>query len=203
MHGKKYSNDKLYKIIKQNKKCCSAVVLTGGEPTLQDQGCEGILRMAKDAGYKTMLNTNGSQPMVILDLTEKNLIDKIAMDVKAPFFTLEYQEMTGTKDPWLHTTIVNTIHLINKLDVDLELRTTAVKDTYSYGKHLYSLIDQISTLTTEWHLQQFDDTDCLDKSLKGKVPTREELLPFAQYAKSKGIPKVVLKTKLGGYEEIV
>jgi pyruvate formate lyase activating enzyme len=202
MHGKKYSNDKLYKIIRQNKTCCDAVVLTGGEPTLQDQGCEGILRMAKDAGYKTMLNTNGSQPMVILDLVEKGLVDKIAMDVKAPLFTLEYQEMTGTKDAWLHTTIANTLHLINKLDIPIELRTTAVKDTYSYEKYLYKLIEHIAPLTSEWHLQQFDDADCLDKSLKGKVPTREELLPFAQYAKSKGIKKVVLKTKLGGYEEI-
>jgi pyruvate formate lyase activating enzyme len=202
MHGKHYSTKQLEKLVKQNKKCCDAIVLSGGEPTLQDQTCIELFEIARKYELTTMLNTNLTQPMVILDLVERGLVDKIAADVKAPLHSLEYAETCGIKDAYLYSSIACTLQLIKKLDVDIELRTTSMKDSYSYGKYLYKLIDQITPLTSEWHLQQLDDTNTLDPKCKGRVPTREELLPYAQYAKFKGIPKVVLKTKLGGYEEI-
>ena len=202
MHGKHYSSAELEKIVKQNKVCCDSIVLTGGEPTLQDQSCEEIFTLAKKYGYSTMLNTNGSQIMVIMDLVEKGLVDKIAMDVKAPLFVLEYQEMCGIKDDLLNQIIRNNLNIINKMGIPLELRTTVVGGTYSDEPHIYKLIDHISKLTNEYHLQQFEDDHCLDPKLKGKIVSREKLIEFAKYAKMKGIKKVVVKTKMKGYEEI-
>jgi pyruvate formate lyase activating enzyme len=202
MHGKHYNVKQLEKIVKQNKTCCDAVVLTGGEPTLQDTGCEDVFKIAREYKLATMLNTNGVNTSAILRLIEQNLVDKIAMDVKAPLNVLDYQEQCGVKDRYLSANIANTLHLINKLEVPLELRTTVVGGTYSDEPHIYKLIDDIAKLTSEYHLQEFQDDNILDPKLRGKIVGREKLLEFAHYAKSKGIKKVIVKTKLNGYEEI-
>jgi len=61
-----------------------AVVLCGGEPTLEN-GLESFLKRIKDeTGLKIKLDTNGSNPSVLEDLLEKDLIDYVAMDVKGP-----------------------------------------------------------------------------------------------------------------------
>ncbi len=61
----------------------SAVVISGGEPTLQ-QNLEAFILSVRTFGYKVKLDTNGSKPQVLLSLLNKNLLDYIAMDVKAP-----------------------------------------------------------------------------------------------------------------------
>ena len=61
----------------------SAVVISGGEPTLQ-QNLEAFILRVKTLGYKGKLDTNGTKPQVLLTLLGKNLLDYIAMDVKAP-----------------------------------------------------------------------------------------------------------------------
>ena len=61
----------------------SAVVISGGEPTLQ-QNLEAFILRVRAFGYKIKLDTNGTKPQVLLSLLGKNLVDYIAMDVKAP-----------------------------------------------------------------------------------------------------------------------
>ena len=60
-----------------------AVVISGGEPTLQ-QNLEAFILRVRAFGYKIKLDTNGTKPQVLLSLLGKNLVDYIAMDVKAP-----------------------------------------------------------------------------------------------------------------------
>ena len=59
-----------------------SVVLSGGEPTLQ-KGLIAFCRRIKKAGYLVKLDTNGSRPHVIKRLIEEELIDFVAMDIKA------------------------------------------------------------------------------------------------------------------------
>ena len=61
----------------------TAVVISGGEPTLQ-QNLEAFLLRVRALGYKIKLDTNGSKPQVLQTLLGKGLIDYVAMDVKAP-----------------------------------------------------------------------------------------------------------------------
>ncbi len=69
----------------------SAVVISGGEPTLQ-QNLEAFILRVRTFGYKVKLDTNGTKPQVLLSLLNKSLIDYIAMDVKAP--AERYDEIT-------------------------------------------------------------------------------------------------------------
>lgn len=59
------------------------VVVTGGEPTLQD-GLAGFLEEVKALGLAVKLDTNGSRPEVVENLLADGLLDYVAMDVKAP-----------------------------------------------------------------------------------------------------------------------
>lgn len=59
------------------------IVLGGGEPTLQPDLAE-FVRKLKEKGLAVKLDTNGSNPEVLKKLREENLIDYVAMDVKAP-----------------------------------------------------------------------------------------------------------------------
>jgi len=60
-----------------------AVVISGGEPTLQ-QNLEPFVQRVREMGYRVKLDTNGTKPGVIQSLLSKNLLDYVAMDVKAP-----------------------------------------------------------------------------------------------------------------------
>lgn len=61
----------------------SAVVISGGEPTLQ-QNLSEFIRTVRSLHYLVKLDTNGSKPEVLRTLLREKLLDYIAMDVKAP-----------------------------------------------------------------------------------------------------------------------
>lgn len=60
------------------------LVVSGGEPTIQPDLPE-FLGQVKMLGFKVKLDTNGSRPDMLAALIHANLLDYIAMDVKAPF----------------------------------------------------------------------------------------------------------------------
>lgn len=66
----------------RRRRLLEGVVITGGEPTLQDD-LEGFCAMLKSLGYAIKLDTNGSRPDVLRHLLRLNLPDYVAMDVKA------------------------------------------------------------------------------------------------------------------------
>ena len=70
------------------------VVISGGEPTLQ-AGLPDLLQAIKQLGFKTKLDTNGSQPAVLADLIRRGLLDMVAMDWKAPLTELDYRRASG------------------------------------------------------------------------------------------------------------
>lgn len=59
------------------------VVLSGGECTLYNDLILFCLSI-KEMGYKIKIDTNGMRPDVIRQLLEKNLLDYVALDYKAP-----------------------------------------------------------------------------------------------------------------------
>jgi pyruvate formate lyase activating enzyme len=59
------------------------VVVTGGEPTLA-RGIVELCRRIKALGYPLKIDTNGSRPRVLGELLDRQLVDFVAMDIKAP-----------------------------------------------------------------------------------------------------------------------
>jgi len=59
------------------------VIVSGGEPTLEEKIEEG-LKFIKKEGFSVRLDTNGTNPKKLEKLIENRLIDGVALDVKIP-----------------------------------------------------------------------------------------------------------------------
>lgn len=108
--------------LKQRRGLLEAVVITGGEPTLQDdlfQLCERF----KQLDYAVKIDTNGSRPHVLEALMQRRLVDYVAMDIKtAP---ARYDLLAPlTVRPEL---IEHSIQMIMAQAPDYEFRTTCLK----------------------------------------------------------------------------
>lgn len=107
-----------FKYLKKNKKMLDGVAITGGEPCLNKDiipFCEKI----KEYGYDIKIDTNGSNPKILKELINKNLISYIAMDIKAP---LDKYHLVGYKKDT--SIIVETIELIKASGIKHEFRCT-------------------------------------------------------------------------------
>jgi len=60
-----------------------AVCLTGGEPLLQEN-IEDLIRVVRERGLLVKLDTNGSLADRLENLLAAGLLDRVAMDIKAP-----------------------------------------------------------------------------------------------------------------------
>lgn len=96
-----------------------AVVISGGEPTLQEDLIE-FIRNVKALGFKVKLDTNGTRPKVMEKLIKSGMVDFIAMDIKAPHE--KYQSVCGAPIPV--DSISKSIQLIMESGIDYEFRTT-------------------------------------------------------------------------------
>jgi len=82
-HDPYQKEDEVFAFLQRRRKFLDGVVVTGGEPTLQPD-LEGFIEKVKDMGFLVKLDTNGTRPEVLKKLFDKNLVDYVAMDVKAP-----------------------------------------------------------------------------------------------------------------------
>ena len=71
----------IYRFIENRKGFLDGVVISGGEPTLQEDLFD-LCRRIKNMGFPVKLDTNGSRPRVIKRLIDEGLVDYIAMDLK-------------------------------------------------------------------------------------------------------------------------
>jgi pyruvate formate lyase activating enzyme len=97
------------------------VVVTGGEPTLH-QGLPLLLAAIKELGFKVKLDSNGHRPWVLKDLINQDLIDMVAMDVKAPLEPLAYRRAAGRTVEL--DRIQTSIEFLKTSDIDHQFRST-------------------------------------------------------------------------------
>lgn len=95
------------------------VVLSGGEATTWP----GLVRFAarvKAMGFAVKLDTNGLRPDVVMRLLEGRLVDRIALDYKAP--PARFRQVTATT---AYSRFSTTLELLcGQSDVPFEVRTT-------------------------------------------------------------------------------
>ncbi len=96
------------------------VCVTGGEPLLRPD-LPALLRQIRALGYKTKLDTNGTQPDRLGRILDDGLADYVAMDVKNS--PARYAETVGRPDFDL-TPIRESVRLLLEGRTDYEFRTT-------------------------------------------------------------------------------
>lgn len=154
--------ESIFSFLKKRKGLLQGVVLTGGEPLLQ-KDIEDFIKKIKKLGYAVKLDTNGSFPDRLEKLIQKNLIDYVAMDIKA---SLEnYPQATGVKVNIEN--IKKSIELIKALE-NYEFRTTAVPGIVDEKE--IRKIGKLAKGAKKFVLQQFEPRNTLDKSYEKKKP---------------------------------
>jgi len=149
------------------------VVLCGGEPTME-KGLESFLHTIKEMGFDIKLDTNGNNPKVLNQLNNKNLLDYIAMDVKAPKHL--YGQVTGRKN---NTDIIiknveNSMKFLSdSFNGNYEFRTTIVP-VIKNGKIDYLNKKEIEDIAT-W-IVQITGKDNHNYFLQAFVPRKGQLI---------------------------
>ncbi len=117
-----YSEEEILFYLEKRKNCLEGLVITGGEPTLQPDLKDFIIKV-RAFGYKIKLDTNGTNPDMVKQLIQENLVDFIAMDIKAPFD--KYALVCG---PVNTDKVKETMSLIINSGIPYQFRTTYYKE---------------------------------------------------------------------------
>ena len=116
-----YPEEEIFSFLNKRKGMLDGVVITGGEPLLQEDVVDFVSKIKK-LSYLIKVDTNGCYPEKLKELLDKKLVDYVAMDVKAP--KKKYDQLSGVKTDL--SKIENSVEIIKKDAPDYEFRTTFV-----------------------------------------------------------------------------
>lgn len=150
--------NQLLQFLKRRSKQLDGVVVTGGEPTIHHDLPE-FLEELKSLNLAVKLDSNGSNPHMLETILNRQVVDFIAMDIKAPLN--KYAALTGVT---IHQEkISRSIALIAKSGIKHEFRTTVVSPLMQH-EDLDQIKDMLpSSANHRW--QQFRPAYALDTEL--------------------------------------
>ena len=172
--------EEVFQFLATRKGQLQGVVVTGGEPTQQEDLPE-FLAAIKDLGLAIKLDTNGSNPALLGEVLARGLVDYLAMDIKAPLgsYSRVAGVQVGTED------IEKSMRLVMGSGVAHEFRTT-------YLESLLSKDDMrgIAELVRGCHLfvlQSFRSAKTLDPDIHGQpMPGGKRLREIQELMESSG-----------------
>ncbi|MDV2489885.1 MULTISPECIES: anaerobic ribonucleoside-triphosphate reductase activating protein [Campylobacter] len=147
----------------------SAVVLSGGECT-KSLHFSDVLKLAKNLGYKTKVDTNGSSPEIIEE--NLSLVDFISLDFKAP--KAKFEAITASN---LYDKFIKTLQTLLKNRVEFECRTTIHADMLNEN----DISDMVKVLSQNgydktYYLQNFFESLNLGNLQKPKTKFDPKLI---------------------------
>ncbi|MEY8339454.1 anaerobic ribonucleoside-triphosphate reductase activating protein [Lachnospiraceae bacterium 62-35] len=122
-----FTNREILSVLEKRASILEGVCITGGEPTFSE-GLEEFIRAIRSLGLAVKLDTNGYRPDVLKHLCSQQLLDYIAMDIKAG--PENYPIVSGIKDLDINR-IHESISFLKQGTVPYEFRTTVVKGLLS------------------------------------------------------------------------
>ncbi len=134
------TTDDIFPFLKKRKGLLDGVVLSGGEATLY-QDLPDFCERIREMGFAIKLDTNGSLPHRLQVLLERNLLDYVALDYKAP--RAAFSRITQSKISF--SRFEESLRMLcAQTDIPFEVRTTvhsellSEEDIHSMQKHLLS-----------------------------------------------------------------
>jgi pyruvate formate lyase activating enzyme len=182
--------ERIFEYLDSHKDFIDGVCITGGEPTLhKNSGLTEFIKKIKQKGFLVKLDTNGSDPDYMKELVEDNLIDFVAMDIKAPLE--DYNKATNVK---VNTgAIKESILFLLSGNIDHEFRTTVVPTITGVPE-----IEEISKLIAgakKFMLQQFEPENCKDIELRKLKPYSKEIISEMMHSAKKHTENVAYRGK--------
>lgn len=169
----KFSFSEMVSFLKTRKGLLDAVVFSGGE-CLIHKNIKNQIKIVKDMGFLVKIDTNGTNPELLQQLIDENLIDYVALDFKSDYKSFE----SITQTDLFHIFEKSLLILLNS-NIKYEVRTTyhskliadaELKDMIDYLKH--------NQYTGTYYIQYFKN----NVETLGKLPNSynhlEEQLPL-------------------------
>jgi len=151
-----------------NRKWIDGVVITGGEPTTH-KDLPGLCEKLKKMRFQVKVDTNGTNLAMIRKLVDGQLLNYVALDVKAPLTEKEYSLAIGIKAAPFIGKIKETIQFLLEDDVDYEFRTTLVP-TLHQAESVERICQAIKGCK-KYVLQSFkSDVETVDPKFKAVQP---------------------------------
>jgi pyruvate formate lyase activating enzyme len=161
--------DYLINFLDSRKDWLEGICITGGEPLLHRE-LGDFLSVLQKRGLSVKLDTNGSFPSRLEVLIQKNLVDSIAMDVKAPLE--RYEEVTRAKVD--KEKIRESIEIIMHSGLDHIFRLTAVPGLIDEAG--MTEIGRMLEGAKIFQIQQFSPVNTLDPAFERLEPFKRERL---------------------------
>ncbi|HCP16536.1 TPA: anaerobic ribonucleoside-triphosphate reductase activating protein [candidate division WOR-3 bacterium] len=149
-----------------------AVTITGGEPTLHPDLPDLMMRL-KEMGFALKLDTNGSHPEMLRVLIAEQLLDYVAMDIKAPL--ADYHRITGQVIS--ATVLRESIQLVFESNKDYEFRTTV--DRMLLTENDLLMIGQEIQGANKFYLQKLNSYNSKNPKLTGNADDEKWLREIA------------------------
>lgn len=154
--------DDLFLFLAERQGKLDGIVISGGEPTLHPDLPEFIQKI-KDLGYSVKLDSNGTNPEMLDRLIKGQLIDYIAMDIKAPWS--KYEAVVGAAVNLEN--LQKSVKMIMASWLPYEFRTTLVPSLHEEAD--IALMGAMIQGAKRWYLQKFKaDTTLVNDSFENK-----------------------------------
>lgn len=174
---KVYNEDEILEFLSKRKEFLDAVVVSGGEPTLQKDLMQFLTKI-KQMGYLVKLDTNGTNSNILSEVISKNLVDYVAMDIKAP---LQKYNLINSNNISLEE-VKSSIEILLKSNIEYEFRTT-----FSPDISLDDLenICKIIKGAKNYYIQKYNNVEYNKKNMKQR--------PISDYERAKTIAEKFIK----------
>lgn len=183
--------EEFMEFLDKKRKWIDGVCITGGEPTLHS-GLLEFTKMIKKKGLLVKLDTNGTNPNMIEEAINQNIVDFIAMDIKNTLSKYSKTVNMNVNIENIKKSISIIIEAGKDNKIDYEFRTTILPK--HIGEKEIILIGEMLRGAKKYVLQQFHKQDSLiDDSFKNeKIYNYSELNKFKEILE-KYIQKVEIR----------
>ena len=179
--SKPVDNEELFAWLSRNRILLDAVVITGGEPVLHRLLPEFIMKI-KTLGLEVKLDTNGTNPSMLELLLTEELVDYVAMDIKAALDCRKYSMICGRHcAETMLEDIRRSLDLLHNAVIPCEVRMTLLKPYHD----MYDVAELARLIRTPFFLQECR----LEKTLRvcsEKAFTKEEILKIVESLEPNG-----------------
>ncbi|MDR0418137.1 MAG: anaerobic ribonucleoside-triphosphate reductase activating protein [Puniceicoccales bacterium] len=165
-----FPEESLWDFLSTRTKLIEGVVVSGGEPTLH-RDLPTFIKKIKALGFSVKLDTNGSNPEMLSELINAQLLDFVAMDIK--HIWSRYAFSTGLNIAPIEKIQQSAIFLLNS-HIDYEFRTTVIKDFHD-PMDIINISRQICG-AKRYAVQEFIPKKTLSKDFAQKLPFEKQSL---------------------------
>lgn len=176
--------EELLGFLKKRQGLLEGVAVTGGEPLLRGADLLRLAEEIRDLGYPLKLDTNGTHPELLRDITERGLVSYVAMDIKNS--PERYAETSGLEKMDL-APVRESVSLLMEGKTPYEFRTTTVAELHD--EESFRKIGEWIRGAAQYFLQKFTDRDTVpfegfhapsDDRMRSYLETVRTFVPTAE-----------------------